>query len=249
MHSDLERRSIQSFESMFPVAIIAGGLATRLRPLTETIPKALVDFHGEPFVAHQLRLLSGMGIRHVVMCIGFLGSMIRAAVGTGETFGLVVEYSEDGPALLGTAGAVRRAIPLLGESFFVLYGDSYLPCDYAAVQRAFELNGKDGLMTVYRNEGRLDASNVEFQGGQIVIYDKKQRTATMNHIDYGLGVFHKRAFDTVGEGWADLAGVYQTLLRRGQLAAYEVPQRFYEIGSAQGIEELRQYLAQNQEAS
>lgn len=234
---------------MFPVAIIAGGLATRLRPLTETIPKALVDFHGEPFVAHQLRLLSGMGIQRVVMCIGFLGNMIRAAVGTGERFGLVVEYSEDGPALLGTAGAVYRAIPLLGERFFVLYGDSYLPCDYAAVQRAFELNGKDGLMTVYRNEGKFDTSNVEFHGGRIVAYDKKQRTAAMNHIDYGLGVFHKRAFDTVGQGWADLAGVYRNLLRNGQLAAYEVPQRFYEIGSTQGIDELRQYLAQNEKVT
>src|SRR5215475_16199750 len=114
---------------MLPVAILAGGLATRLRPITERIPKALIEINGEPFIAHQLRLLRSRGIRRVVLCLCYLGEMVRDFVGGGQAFDLAVEYSFDGPVLLGTAGAIHRAIPLLGGAFFVLYGDSWLPCD------------------------------------------------------------------------------------------------------------------------
>src|ERR1700680_2157820 len=122
---------------MLPVAILAGGLATRLRPLTEALPKALVEINGEPFLAHQLRLLSRSGIDRVVLCAAYRGEQIREYAGDGRAFGLRVEYSFDGPQQLGTAGAIRRALPLLGDKFFVLYGDSYLPCDYAAIERTF----------------------------------------------------------------------------------------------------------------
>ena len=113
-----------------PVAILAGGLATRLRPITEKIPKSLVDVAGEPFIVRQLDYLFRQRVRDVVLCIGYLGEMIEAVVGDGSRFGLRVSYSIDGPILLGTGGALRRAAPLLGEAFFVLYGDSYLPVDY-----------------------------------------------------------------------------------------------------------------------
>lgn len=228
---------------MFPVAILAGGLATRLRPLTERIPKALVEVNGEPFLAHQLRLLVGSGVRRVVMLIGHLGGMIREYLGDGSRFGVEVGYSEDGAVPLGTAGAVRAALPLLGERFFVLYGDSYLPCDYAAVQQAFTESGRPALMTVHRNEGRWDASNVEFSGGRILAYDKKHRTPRMKHIDYGLGVFGRPVFEELPGGASrDLAEVYATLLGRGELAACEVAQRFWEVGSAAGIAELSKHL-------
>src|SRR5579872_5855079 len=138
---------------MLPVAILAGGLATRLRPLTDKIPKALVDVNGEPFIAHQLRLLASRGIPRVVLCLGYRGEMVRDFVGDGWEFGLQVNYSFDGPELRGTAGAIHQALPLLGDSFFVLYGDSYLPCDYAAVEQAFLTSGKTALMTVFCNEG------------------------------------------------------------------------------------------------
>src|SRR5690349_10715173 len=186
---------------MLPVAILAGGLATRLRPVTEKIPKALVEVNGEPFLAHQLRLLSASGIRRVTLCVGYLGEMLQAYAGDGRRFGLEVSYSFDGAELRGTAGAVAQARELLGESFFVLYGDSYLPCDYAAVERAFEESGKPALMTVYHNRDRWDTSNVEFRGGRILAYDKTVRTSAMRHIDYGLGVFHCSAFDGLaGQG-------------------------------------------------
>src|SRR5262245_47348338 len=136
---------------MLPVAILAGGLATRLRPVSETIPKALVPVAGEPFLAHQLRLLAASGIRRVTLCVGYLGDTIEAFAGDGSRFGLELSYSSDGPELRGTAGAIAHARRLLGDDFFVLYGDSYLPCDYAAIQQAFERSGKPGLMTVFHN--------------------------------------------------------------------------------------------------
>jgi NDP-sugar pyrophosphorylase family protein len=225
---------------MLPVAILAGGLGTRLHPLTERIPKALVEINGEPFLAHQLRLLRAAGVERVMLCIGQHGERIREFAGDGARFGLVIDYSWDGPVLLGTAGAIRKALPLLGENFFLLYGDSYLPCPYREVAEAFHRAGQPGMMTVYRNDGRWDTSNVEFSGYRILAYDKRNRTARMRHIDYGLGVFERRAFAETSN--ADLADVYAHLLGRGQLAAFEVRERLYEIGSIEGLQELTTYL-------
>jgi NDP-sugar pyrophosphorylase family protein len=224
---------------MLPVAIVAGGLGTRLRPITQAIPKALVEVRGEPFIAHQLRLLSSRGIERAVVCAGYLGEMIRDFAGAGAAFGIAVEYSFDGPELRGTAGAIRNALPLLGTEFFVLYGDSYLPCDYWAVERGFREASLPALMTVHRNDGRWDRSNVEFAGGRIVRYDKHRPTPAMRHIDYGLGVFDAAVFSG---GSPDLAGLYQDLLTGGRLAGYEVVERFYEVGSFDGIRELEKYL-------
>jgi NDP-sugar pyrophosphorylase family protein len=224
-----------------PAAILAGGLGTRLYPLTERLPKALIEINGEPFLAHQLRLLRARGIERVVLLIGQHGERIHEYAGDGARFGLAIDYSFDGPELLGTAGAVRHALPLLGDAFLVLYGDSYLPCSYEDVAEAFRTAGQPGLMTVYRNEGRWDTSNVEFAGGRIVAYDKKDRTEGMQHIDYGLGVFSRAAFEDAAH--ADLAEVYRDLLRRDRLAAFEVQERFYEVGSFKGIAELSRYLS------
>jgi N-acetyl-alpha-D-muramate 1-phosphate uridylyltransferase len=230
--------------ALFPVAILAGGLATRLRRLTANLPKALVDVNGEPFIAHQLRLLERRGVTEVVLCLGHRGELVQEYVGSGARFGLHIDYSFDGPRLLGTAGALLRARPLLGPAFFVLYGDSYLPCDYARVQRDFERRGCLGLMTVYRNEGKWDRSNVEFAHGAILAYDKRRPTARMRHIDYGLGVLDRRALDLVpADQPSDLADLYRALLERRQLAACEVAERFYEIGSPAGLEATRHHLA------
>lgn len=228
---------------MLPVAILAGGLGTRLYPVTQTVPKALVEVNGEPFLAHQLRLLRAQGIGRVVLCAGYLGERIRDFLGDGARFGIRAEYSFDGPALLGTAGALRKALPLLGDAFFVLYGDSYLPCRFQAVQQAFQASGKPALMTVYRNQGQWDTSNVEFENGGIAAYDKRNRTPAMRHIDYGLGVLARPALETI-EAPCDLAALYQDLLKRGDLASFEVQERFYEIGSFGGLQELAEYLRQ-----
>ena len=202
-----------------------------------------MDINGEPFLAHQLRLLKRVGATRVVLCVGYLGEMIREFAGTGSEFGLEIEYSFDGTELLGTAGAIRRALPLLADEFFVVYGDSYLPCDYQEVERVFFESCKPGLMTVFRNEGRWDASNVEFSAGRILRYDKARRTPEMRHIDYGLGAFHSSVFQTLPSGQRhDLAAIYQDLLDAGRLAGYETGERFYEIGSPAGIAELDLFL-------
>ena len=227
-----------------PCAILAGGLGTRLFPVTEKIPKALVEVAGLPFITHQLRLLRSHGIDRVVLCIGHLGSKIQDYLRDNPELGMDVAYSLDGPALLGTAGALRRALPLLGDRFFVVYGDSYLPCDYQAVDSAHQSSRKEALMTVFRNDGLWEQSNVEYANGKIVAYDKKIRTAHMSHVDYGLGVFSLAAFERVPpESVFDLASLYQMLLADGQLAAFEVAERFYEIGSIEGLADLSERLS------
>ncbi|MFI5116985.1 MAG: nucleotidyltransferase family protein [Terriglobales bacterium] len=228
---------------LMPAVILAGGLATRLRPLTERIPKALIEVAGHPFLWHQFQLLKRSGIRRVVLLVGHLGENIQQRFQDGAELGLRIDYCFDGPVLLGTAGAIRQALPLLPERFFVLYGDSYLPCNYAAVEAAFRQSGSPGLMTVYRNEGRYDSSNVEYDGDRILRYDKRNHTPAMHHIDYGLGAFHRSVFEAIPAGQArDLAAVYQDLLHAGSLAAFEVHQRFYEIGSPDGLRDTAEFL-------
>jgi len=231
----------------WPVAILAGGLATRLRPVTEKIPKALIEVAGRPFLAHQLRLLQSAGIRKAVLCLGYRGEMIEREFGNRSQLGIELGYSFDGPELLGTGGAIRKALPLLNKRFLVLYGDSYLPTDYAAPGQAFLDSGKLGLMTVFRNEGRWDKSNVWFVDGVIRSYDKKQQTPEMRYIDYGLGIFDATAFAGRPANEAfDLADVYRDLIARNELAGYEVKERFYEIGSREGLAELDAMLRSQQ---
>jgi NDP-sugar pyrophosphorylase family protein len=202
-----------------------------------------MDLNGEPFIGHQLRLLRSRGIDRVVLCAGYLGDLIRDYVGDGSRFALQAEFSFDGPILLGTAGAIRQALPLLGESFFVLYGDSYLPCDYGMVAEAFRRSAQPALMTIFRNEGQYDISNVEFDGTRILCYDKTHQTPAMRYIDYGLGVFEPGVFAGITPGQRfDLAQVYQHQLAAGHLAAFEVKQRFYEIGSPEGLRETAEFL-------
>lgn len=228
------------------VAILAGGLATRLRPITERIPKSLVEVAGRPFAEHQMELLRRNGLTDIVFLVGHLGEMVEASLGDGSRWNVRLRYVYDGPERLGTGGALARALPALGDPFFVLYGDSYLDCDYAAIAAAFAASGASGLMTVYRNEGRFDHSNVDFAGGRILAYDKAHRTAAMHHVDYGLGLFRADAFrarvEAGGAAW-DLAALYQDLVGRHDLAGYEVPNRFYEIGSPEGLEDTRALLA------
>lgn len=231
----------------WPVAILAGGLATRLRPITEKIPKALVAVADQPFLSHQLRLLRAAGVRKVVLCVGYRGELIEQEFGNGGSFGLELSHSFDGPKLLGTGGALKKALPLLGDKFMVLYGDSYLPIDYAAPARVFASSGKTGLMTVFRNENRWEPSNVWFEEGEIKRYDKRQLTPEMKHIDYGLGLLRSETL----RNWPDqqpfdLADVYQDLIGKRQLAGYEVECRFYEIGSPQGLAELDAMLRREQ---
>jgi NDP-sugar pyrophosphorylase family protein len=232
--------------SLYPVVILAGGLATRLRPITEKIPKALVEVGGHPFIYHQLRLLHSHDIKQVIISAGYRGDMIRDYVGDGSRFGMQVDYAFDGASPLGTGGAIRKALPFLTSPFFALYGDSYLPCDYAAIQTYFAKKSQPALMTVYRNLGKWDTSNVEMANDSIIQYNKKNKSPRMEYIDYGLGVFTPSVFEDLQEGKsADLAEVYQQLVLEKKLLAYAVPERFYEIGSFEGLHELDDLLTKN----
>ena len=226
----------------FPVALLAGGLATRLRPLTETVPKSMLEVAGEPFIAHQLRLFRRQGLSRVVVCAGYLGSLIEDFVGDGSRFGLSVTYSFDGADLLGNGGALKRALPLLGPAFAVMYGDSWLDTPYEPIAAAFAASGKSGLITVFRNEGAWDSSNVEFVDGVIWRYDKRNKTPAMHYIDWGLGFLRASALEAWPEGPLDLANVYAQLLSKNDLCGYEVTKRFYEIGSLDGLKETDQHL-------
>jgi MurNAc alpha-1-phosphate uridylyltransferase len=229
--------------SLFPVAILAGGLATRLRPITETVPKSLVEVAGKPFVAWQLEYLAKQGVSHVVLCLGYLGEMIQRVVDTGEQFGLKVSYSFDGTDLLGTGGALKRALSVLSRRFFVMYGDSYLPVDFRSVQEAYIFSRRRALMTVLENKNRWDKSNVLFENGRLIEYNKHTPRPEMNHIDYGLGLIDAGVFDRYHSSRPfDLAAVYHELSLNGELTGYEVYQRFYEIGSLAGLEETKALL-------
>ena len=228
---------------MLPVAILTGGLATRLRPISETIPKSLVDVAGQPFIVRQLSYLRDQGVRKVVLCIGYLGEMIEDVVGNGSKFGLDVSYSPDGPVLLGTGGAIKKALPILGDQFFVLYGDSFLPVDFGAVEQAYLESGLDALMTVLKNGDLWDKSNVLFSDGRLVEYNKRAPRPEMAYIDYGLGVLSGVVLaDYTAHQAFDLADVYQELSLKGRLAGLEVHERFYEIGSHSGLKETEAYF-------
>jgi len=230
---------------MFSVAILAGGLATRLRPITEKIPKSLIEVAGEPFICHQLDYLRKQGIKTVVLCIGFLGEMIEEVVGNGSRWDMQVSYSPDGPSPLGTGGALRQALPLLGEHFFILYGDSYLPIDFSDVEKTYLASGKNGLMTILRNQNRWDKSNVEFDASQIIEYNKTVVRPQMHYIDYGLSLLQGSALHAYSAGQSfDISKVYNDLSLAGELAGYEVFERFYEIGSHQGIADTQAYLSE-----
>ncbi|HET9157138.1 MAG TPA: nucleotidyltransferase family protein [Myxococcaceae bacterium] len=230
--------------------ILAGGLGTRIASVAPTIPKTLIPVAGAPFAQHQLTLLARSGIDRVVYSIAHRGEQVEEFVGDGSRWGLEVAYVHDGEKLLGTGGAVRAALDagVLENSFFVLYGDSYLPIDYRSVQAAFQKSGSPALMTVFRNAGRWDTSNVLYEGGRVLLYDKRRadpRSSAMVHIDYGLSVLTS---DVVAERIppaqpSDLADLFHTLSVGGELAGYEVTTRFYEVGSPAGLKDLEALLS------
>ncbi len=229
------------------IAVIAGGFATRLYPITKKIPKSLIEVAGKPFILHQIELFKKNNISDAVLCLGNLGEQIVDLVGDGKKFGLNVSYSFDGDKPLGTGGAILKALPYLKDDFFVIYGDSYLDIDFKAITEYYYKAGKPALMTVFKNNNVGDKSNVVFRNGEIIVYDKKNISDEMDYIDYGLGVFNKKIFDYfLGTETLDLAVVYQTLLSKKLLAGYEINKRFYQIGTKEGILETENYLKNNE---
>lgn len=226
----------------WPIAILAGGLATRLHPITLELPKSLVPINGEPFIKWQLELLASRGVRSVVLCLGHQAAEIKKFVGSGKQFGLRIEYSIE-KSKLGTGGALQNAKELLGERFGVLYGDSYLPINYSEVFNSIQNSDKSILMTIHENSDKFDYSNILFKSDGSLYYSKKNRLPQMKHIDYGFSVLRLSALSSIPpEGSSDLSDVFEELSKKGQVGGFEIRERFYEIGSFEGIVELERYL-------
>jgi MurNAc alpha-1-phosphate uridylyltransferase len=224
--------------------VLAGGLATRLGARTQHLPKALLPIAGRPFLAWQLEVLARSGFGNVLLCIAHFAAQIREFLGDGAAFGVTVAYSEDGPSLLGTGGALRRALNLLEPTFLVTYGDSYLPFDYSAPLRDLEAHPDAlGTMSVFRNDGAWDQSNSCVQGDQVVRYAKGSDEPSLRFIDYGALALRRSVIaERESERPFSLESIQSELARSGKLRAYEARERFFEIGSEAGIRDLEAKL-------
>jgi NDP-sugar pyrophosphorylase family protein len=223
------------------IVVLAGGPGTRLRPLTEEMPKSMIPVKDKPFLQYQIELFKRNGIRDIVLCAGYLAEKIMDCFGDGSKFGVKIRYSVEADALLGTAGALKRAESLLNEVFFLTYGDAYLMLDYADIMTYFKRSDKLGLMVVYKNLNRFDKSNVVVEDGYVKVYDKRRQTPDMVYIDYGVSVLRKGSLALIPPNVVmDLQEFYRTLIERMELLAYETYSRFYEIGSFRGLKEFRQ---------
>lgn len=229
---------------MYPVAVLAGGLGTRMAKRTgPRLPKALLEVAGRPFIDFKLTQLAAEGATRVVMLLGHGAQAIAEHVGNGSAYGLDIEIIPDGEQLLGTGGAVRRAVPRLGETFWVTYGDTYLSVPMAEVEDAFRRSGRRGLMTVLANRDAWDASNVSLRDGLVAEYQKGAPPETFEYIDYGMSILSDGAFAPFPAGTTlDLGQVLQSLIAASDLAAFEVGERFYEIGSEAGYQETEAHL-------
>ena len=225
------------------IVILCGGLATRLRPITKKIPKSMVRIFGKPFLEYQLELLKKNKIKDIVLCIGYKGEQIKKYFRNGKKFGVNIKYSSDGKKLLGTGGALKKAESLLEDPFMVMWGDSYLPFNFQKAINFFKKHKKLGLMTVYRNENRIEPSNVEVRGNLVAAYSKKRKTKRMKYIDYGLSIFRKEVLKYIPKNqFYDLSKLNQLLIRKKQLLAFEVKRRFYQIGNFEGLKEFQEYI-------
>ncbi|MGI8685949.1 MAG: NTP transferase domain-containing protein [Acidimicrobiales bacterium] len=240
---------------MTPCVILAGGLGTRMRTVTgDHLPKILVPVRGEPFAHHQLTWLAGQGVTSVVLAIGHGGAAVQDYVGDGSRWGLTVAFVDEGAQLRGTGGALQLALQqgALPPEFMVVYGDSYLPLDLDAVATAYEGSGLPALMTVFRNEDRWERSNARYEDGEVTLYQKAHPDpagAGLRHVDYGLSVLRSEVVaDLVpDDGPYDLAEVFHQLSLAGMLAGHEVGDRFFEVGSPDGLRDLEAHLARGVE--
>jgi len=224
------------------VVILAGGLATRLGHLTRDKPKSMVEVQGKPFLEYQLGLLRKNKVQDIVICIGHMGEQIERYFGNGMKYGVNIRYSlEDKP--LGTAGALKKAEQLLDDVFFTMYGDSYLFVDFGLAMRYFESQGKLALMTVYRNCDRYDRSNVVIKGNLVRKFSKQEKTTDMVYIEYGANIFSKEVLEMIPQNqFYSLDELFPALIDKEELLAFEVKQRFYEIGSLQGLKEFGDFI-------
>ena len=225
------------------IVILCGGMATRLYPLTKKISKSMIKIEGKPFLEHQLDLLKKNGLSDIVLCVGYNAEQIKKYFGNGRKFGVRIKYSSDKKRLLGTGGALKKTENLLKDSFLVMYGDSYLPFNFRKAIKFFKKFDKLGLMTVFKNLNKYEPSNVQVKGNLVKSYSKKRKTKKMKYIDYGVSIFKKEALKFIPKNQVyDLSQLQQLLIKKRELLAYPAEKRFYQIGSAKGLEEFKNYI-------
>lgn len=225
------------------IVILCGGKATRLYPLTKKIPKSMIRFEGKPFLEQQLDLLKKNRIFDVVLCVGYKAEQIKKYFGDGKNFGVEIKYSSDKKRLLGTGGALKKAENLLEDSFLVMWGDSYLPFNFQKAIKFFKKSNKPGMMIVFKNLNKYEPSNVEVKNNLVKSYSKKRKTKKMKYIDYGISIYRKEVLKHLPKNQiCDLTKLQQALIKKRQLLAYPAEKRFYQIGSPDGLEELKNYI-------
>jgi len=227
--------------------ILAGGEGTRLRPLTTSLPKSMIPIAGKPFLDYEIMLLKRTGVIDFVICIGYKGEIIRSHFGNGESFGVKIRYSDDGDMLLGTAGSLKKAQALLADGFFITYGDAYPIIDYHAAWNRFLSTGKIAMMVVLKNSNKYGRSNTVVQNGQVTFYSKKETVPGMEYIEFGVTFMNKQALDMLaGDYPIDLELLYRKIICNNQMAAVEVKQRIYDIGSPEGLRDFGELVGSGQ---
>jgi len=225
------------------IVVLCGGKATRLYPLTKKIPKSMMRFEGKPFLEKQLDLLKKNRIFDIVLCVGYKAEQIKKYFGDGKNFGVEIKYSSDKKRLLGTGGALKKAENLLEDSFLVMWGDSYLPFNFQKAIKFFKKSNKPGMMIVFKNLNKYEPSNVEVKNNLVKSYSKKRKTKKMKYIDYGISIYRKEVLKHLPKNQiCDLTKLQQALIKKRQLLAYPAEKRFYQIGSPDGLEELKNYI-------
>lgn len=226
--------------------ILAGGLGTRLKPLTERVPKVMIPVKGKPFLEYQLKTLRENGIRDIVLCTGYLGEQIESYFGNGSNMRLAIKYSREENRLLGTGGALKQAQDLLDDHFFVINGDSYFLLDFREVEKSFIERNKKAITVVYDNGEDTGVKNNIELGENLTIarYDKENFDPQLNYVEVGVEILKRELLDIIPAGCPVSLekGLYPALIRQGELAAYITKQRFYDIGTLEQMSAFEIFL-------
>lgn len=226
--------------------ILAGGLGTRLRPLTLDTPKPMIKIAGKPFLEYKLRHLKRNGFRDFVLCVGYKSEVIEEYFESGDKLGISISYSNDGETQRGPVGALKHASELLENEFMVTYGDDFLRLDYACFQREFCSSGKLGMMAVLENHSKYGKSDILVENGLVTGYDKVRQLSGMIWINFGATLLKKSTLKFIPDEMPiEEEQFYRLLIAERELAAFVVTERFYEIGSIPGLQEFEKFALEN----
>lgn len=223
--------------------ILAGGLGTRLRPITNSIPKVMVLVNGKPFLQHQMEYLKRFGLNNFLIFAAYLGEKIQDYFGDGTRYGLNIEYSfEKEP--MGTAGALKNAERKLEDTFLLLNGDTLMPIDYESLIRYFSSRKATGLMVAYSNLDRSFRNNATIDSTNTVTNYSKKDLSGMTHVDAGVYMFRREVTNLIpaNRGCSLEQEIFPLLIARRELIAYPSDQRFYDMGSFEGLDVLKEVL-------